>query len=113
MHKGFAHTTKSLTPRAERFPIKVPVRYREKNRFEWQEGESENISGSGILFRAANVVFPNTPVELTFVMPSGNGDGGATVMCHGQAVRTMVSKAPSQSPTVGMRFQKYHMARNR
>ncbi len=113
MQKGFSHTTKSLTPRAERFAIKVPVRYREQNRFEWQEGQSENISGSGILFHAADVVYPNTPVELTFVMPSENGGAGATVMCHGHAVRTMVSQRSEKQPTVGMRFQKYHMTRNR
>ena len=33
--------------RAQRFEIKVPVRYREQNQEKWHEGRTENISQSG------------------------------------------------------------------
>ena len=52
-------------PRAPRFVIPLAILYRTPGDAAWLEGWTENISRSGVLFRADHQVAPDTPVELT------------------------------------------------
>jgi hypothetical protein len=77
-----------VSPRAERFAIETTIRYRIVGHEEWHQGKTENISGSGVLFRTRNLVARRTRVEMIFALPKGGPSaGGASVKCFGQIVR--------------------------
>jgi hypothetical protein len=77
------------TPRARRFPMEFPLRYRPADdTTAWLEGRGANISRSGMLFRAEQSLRLRAPVEMTFVMPVEiPGESPATVICQGHVVR--------------------------
>jgi PilZ domain len=100
------------TPRAERFPIHMMLRFRAPGEAEWLQGEIENISRSGILFRAPKVVDVNTPVELKFDLPvEVGGEPGAEVVSLGRIVRTILPPSSDAYPTAAVKFLNYRMAR--
>ena len=45
------HEYKPTLPRAPRYTLQIPLRYRQAGDPSWREGRSENISRSGVLFR--------------------------------------------------------------
>ena len=51
-------------PRAERYAIPIAILYRSPGELDWQPGLTENISRSGVLFRAHRRLEPNTPLEM-------------------------------------------------
>ncbi len=76
------------TRRAPRFPLQFPLRYRSEDDAEWREGHGSNISRSGLLFRAEQLIPLRTPIELSFVLPLQiPGKSVATVVCRGRVVR--------------------------
>ena len=76
------------TPRALRFPLVFPLRYRPDEDRKWHQGRGANISRSGLLFRAEQPLALRTPVEVTFVMPARiPGESPAEVLCWGRVVR--------------------------
>jgi hypothetical protein len=112
MENHLASGASNRSQRAQRFAIQAPLRYRESNDVEWLEGRTENISDSGVLFRALEILQPDTPVELTFVLPVKNrGAGGATVFCHGRTVRTILPAATDESPSIAVKILKYRLNR--
>jgi hypothetical protein len=77
-----------VLPRAERFAIETTIRYRDVGQKGWHQGRTENISGSGVLFRAKDLVALKTRVEMIFpLLVKGSGATGANVRCFGQIVR--------------------------
>jgi hypothetical protein len=82
------------TPRAPRFPLEFPLRYRAGEAADWRQGRGTNISRSGLLFRAEQLLSLRAPVEVSFVMPVDiPGESPATVICQGHVVR----QAPGDS----------------
>lgn len=76
------------TPRAPRFPLEFPLRYRAGEDAAWRQGRGANISRSGLLFRAEQPLRLRAPVEVSFVMPVEiPGEFPATVICQGHVVR--------------------------
>ncbi len=73
--------------RATRFDVPVPLRYRSVGTSPWSEGRIENISRSGVLFRADEPLPVDTPVEMTFALPVG--PDARDVLCRGRVVRTV------------------------
>ena len=61
--------THSLRLRAARFMMRTPVRYRLVGDSEWHEGQTENISRSGVLFRVERASEPSAPIEMRLVLP--------------------------------------------
>ncbi len=61
--------TSGGAPRAPRFAIQMPVRYRVCGQVNWYEGRAENISRSGVLFRGQRIIEPLTSIEMSFVLP--------------------------------------------
>jgi PilZ domain len=94
--------TQNSNSRAQRFPIRGAMRYRIRGEKLWREGVAENISVSGMLFRGEHFVKPNTPIEVSFVLPGKqrSGESGAKVVSHGIVVRSTVS--PGESGTAMM-----------
>jgi hypothetical protein len=76
-------------PRAPRFAVDLPVRYRAAADADWQEAVTENISRSGVLLRAPRQLRPRTAIELVIKVPSPvPGAPPEDVTCLGDVVRT-------------------------
>jgi len=83
------YTSGSLR-RAPRFAIHARVLYRETGQTNWCEGKIENISRSGLLFRADHYLAPKTSIEIRFVLPVEiSSEAAAEVICRGAIVRAV------------------------
>jgi hypothetical protein len=76
--------------RAHRFSLQLPMKYRPVGHTGWREGTTENISRSGVLFRAPDLLEPNTSVEMRVALPVGpTPELFPQVLCTGRIVRTV------------------------
>lgn len=98
--------------RSQRFPIKVPVRYRKKQEKVWLDGRTQNISQSGLLFEAPQPLNPDTIVQLCFSLPANmEGESGATVLCEGRTVRTILPAISDEPPSMAVKLLDYKLKR--
>lgn len=104
-----------LVPRADRFQMVLPVQYRAMSdsaaEQTWHEGLIENISGSGVLFRAAEPLAAATAIELMFSLPSSAHQPPATVRCRAQVVRAAPPQPPDTRTALAVVIQHYRLAR--
>src|SRR6202790_168412 len=56
--------------RAQRFYLQLPLRYRRLGEKEWHVGTTENISRSGMLFEADELLQPAAQLEINLVLPA-------------------------------------------
>ena len=76
--------------RAPRYPIQTTLQYRLSGETTWSDGRTENISRSGLLFRAGNLLEVNAPIEMSFVLPvEMAGEAAVKVSCRGRIVRAI------------------------
>jgi len=81
-------TRKAWTPRERRLRHRVPMLFRAAGSQEWIEGESENVSRSGLLFRSLTQIAVGTKVEIILDMPKElTGEEEARVVCEAGVVR--------------------------
>jgi hypothetical protein len=75
------------TPRAYRYSVETAVRFRLSSAGPWVEGQTINVSPTGVLFSTAGVV-PSTgaAIELTVAL-SALGPVVADVSCQARIVR--------------------------
>ena len=100
----------ALIPRAPRFTMQLPLQYRLSGESEWRRGTTENISRSGVLFRADQPLEPNASVEFSVELPTGIfGLAATAILCRGEVVRTV--EAEDVSPTLAARILDYHFQR--
>lgn len=80
--------------RATRFPLHVPVYFRELDSRKWLHGTTENISYTGILFRSLAPLLPETELSLRVQLPvRTKGLQSAEVRCKAKVVRVEPSQA--------------------
>ena len=94
--------------RASRYPVNITVRYRPLGEIGWVESKTINISRSGILFEADEPLDVDTPLEISFDLPTefgGSGDG--TLTCRGMVVRTIMPPASDAPPVVAATIANY------
>ena len=97
--------TPGLRPRATRFPVEIPFRYRRIGEIEWTDGTTENMSCSGVLFRAPQLVRPETPLEMRFQLPAQlAGQSTQEVACNGYVVRTVEAARPGEPPALASKL---------
>jgi DNA-binding response OmpR family regulator len=108
--QGPSTSRKQLSPfRAQRFRLSLPLKYRQLGRDDWHVGTTENISRSGVLFRAEEIVPTNVQLEISLVLPAEiAGLAAAEVVCRGEVVRTMEPESPSMSPALAAKILQYH-----
>jgi PAS domain S-box-containing protein len=95
--------------RATRFDLHLPLKYRLVGESGWREGTTENISRSGMLFRAEEFVAPNAQLEINLVLPAEiAGLAAAEVVCRGEVVRTVETGVGAVSPTLAAKILQYH-----
>jgi len=73
--------------RAERFPMRIPLKYRAVGAREWRDGTTANISASGVLFSAESMLQQGIRLELTLVFPGQVSSQYGRVICYGNVVR--------------------------
>ena len=91
-------------PRAQRFPIHLPILYRRRGDRDWHEGMTINFSRTGILFRAERKLPKNSHLELSIRFPED-----LTVFCHGPVVRGETPQFPETQPALAIQIQHYNM----
>jgi len=94
--------------RAQRFNLHLPLKYRPLGEDGWHNGTTENISRSGMLFRAEEVVPANVQLEINLVLPAEiAGLSAAEVVCRGEVVRS-VSDTSTVGPALAAKIIQYH-----
>ncbi|HEX9365365.1 MAG TPA: PilZ domain-containing protein [Vicinamibacterales bacterium] len=99
-------------PRATRFAIPITIFYRTPGDASWQEGWTENISKSGVLFRADREIKLDTPVEMLLDIPAFIATPVAgTALCRGRIVRAERPSADEDRPAFAARIFECEPAR--
>jgi len=81
---------------AQRFNLHLPLKYRQLGEQNWRNGTTENISRSGMLFQAEEMIPANVQLEINLVLPVEiAGLSSAEVICRGEVVRTLKPGAVS------------------
>ena len=95
--------------RAQRFDLHLPLKYRLLGENDWRKGTTENISRSGMLFRAEELIPPNAQLEINLVLPAEiAGLSAAEVVCRGEIVRAMEPETPTMHPALAAKILQYH-----
>ena len=98
------------TPRAPRYPIQISMKYRSSGDTEWRDGYTENISRSGVLFRADQPMPVQTLIEMLLALPSEiAGSDEATVICRGRVVRMEPARHDDPRPALAAAIAGYRL----
>ena len=105
-----AFTEKRIPPfRARRFNLQLPLRYRLLGEKDWRPGTTQNISRSGLLFQAQELLEPNAQLEISLVLPAEIAGLAATeVVCRAEVVRPIRGQSPELSPALAAKILQYH-----
>jgi PAS domain S-box-containing protein len=100
---------KSPPFRARRFNLQLPLRYRPLGEKSWRPGTTENISRSGLLFQAEELLHPNAQVEISLVLPAEiAGLASTEVICRGEVVRSVGAQGQGLHPALAAKILQYH-----
>jgi PAS domain S-box-containing protein len=101
---------KKIPPfRARRFNLHLPLRYRPLGEKSWRPGTTENISRSGLLFQAQEVLHPSAQLEISLVLPAEiAGLASTEVICRGEVVRSVEGQGRGVSPALAAKILQYH-----
>jgi PAS domain S-box-containing protein len=95
--------------RAQRFQLHLPLKYRRLDEEVWHDGQTKNISRSGLLFQAEDLLQPNVVLEINLVLPAEIAGLSATeVVCRGEIVRTVQPMGDEMPPALAARILQYH-----
>lgn len=97
--------------RARRFEFALPLQYRPVGEKAWCEGQMENISRSGVLFRAPALLDIDTEVELCFVLPVTGAR--PAIWCRGRVVRKVVRGGDTRRPGLAVTIACYRFQRGK
>jgi len=105
----FTPLGESSASRAQRFQLRLPLRYRRLGEAQWHVGKTENISRSGMLFEADELLEPAVQLEINLVLPKEiAGLSETEVVCRGEVVRTVEPHGEMLSPALATRILQYH-----
>jgi CheY-like chemotaxis protein len=94
--------------RAQRINLHLPLKYRRLGEQHWRKGTTENISRSGMLFHAEEVLQPNAQLEINLVLPAEIAGLAATeVICRGEVVRSFEPTDTTVSPALAAKILQY------
>jgi two-component system, cell cycle sensor histidine kinase and response regulator CckA len=94
--------------RAQRFQLHLPLKYRRLDEEDWHDGETRNISRSGLLFQAEDLLQPNVILEINLVLPPEiAGLSQTEVVCRGEIVRTVQTAGDEMPPALAAKILQY------
>ena len=94
--------------RAQRFQLQLPLKYRRLDEQNWHDGETRNISRSGLLFQAEDLLQPNVVLEINLVLPAEiAGLSPTEVVCRGEVVRTVQPAGEEMPPALAAKILQY------
>jgi len=100
---------KKEVKRAARFPIRTAIHYRPEGKDNWHTGETENISGSEVLF-VRDLLTVNKALVLKFPLPTEIGsEAGAIMLCCGHIVRTILPPVSDLPAPMAAQFNDYQL----
>ena len=104
-----AFAGRKISPfRARRFNLHLPLRYRLLGEKNWLPGTTENISRSGLLFQAQELLEPNAQLEINLVLPTEIAGLSATeVVCRGEVVRSIGPEGSELHPALAAKILQY------
>jgi PAS domain S-box-containing protein len=95
--------------RAQRFQLHLPLKYRRLDEEKWHDGQTRNISRSGLLFQAEDLLPANVQLEINLVLPAEIAGLSATeVVCRGEIVRTVKPNGEKMPPALAAKILQYH-----
>ena len=98
--------------RAPRYSLPIAILYRTPSDPTWLEGQTENISRSGVLFRTARPIERNTPVELMLEIPNFITTSVAgPAICRGRIVRAVAPSPLEDRPAFAAAILEFELAR--
>ena len=98
--------------RPRRFGIQIRLRYRLNGGSKWWEGTTYNISRSGVLFRGEEFAEPNTPLEMSLVLPAEIfGTRPAEVVCKGKVIWSERPRDEWALPALASTISHYRLVR--
>lgn len=104
--------TRNNYQRAVSSPIRTGIHYRPEGKEDWQLGETKNLSPSGMLFNASELLAVNTALDLAFPLPTEIGsEAGPIILCRGRVVRTILPPASDQLGSMVADFSVYRLPR--
>jgi len=95
--------------RAPRLPLNLQLRYRAVGAARWHEGRVENISRSGVLFRAVDLVDLDAQVEITLLLPVRAS--ASAIVCRGRIVRTVLPGGSERRSGLAATISRYRFRR--
>ncbi len=106
---AYATQTQQLPlSRAKRFQLQLPLKYRRVDEENWHQGQTRNISRSGLLFQAESALQPNVVLEINLVLPSEiAGLSPTEVVCRGEVVRTVRPEQEEMPPALAAKILQY------
>jgi hypothetical protein len=84
-------------PRAPRHQLSIPIRYKSAAHPDWQDGEIQNISETGLFVAGTEMLPDKSRIEMAFEMPvqiSGKQD--SAVLCSGRVSRLNTRPTPGK-----------------
>ena len=94
--------------RAQRFKLRVPLRYRLGGQNTWHDGTTENISRSGVFFRASERLRGGEQLEINLVLPPEiSGLSAVEVVCRGEIVRSTEPEGATMAPAMAAKILHY------
>ncbi len=98
----------SSVSRAKRFNFHIPLKYRLSGERAWRKGTTQNISRSGMLFRAEKGIPPQAQLEINLVLPEEiSGLSAAEVVCRCEVVRALTSEPPTMNAVLAAKILRY------
>lgn len=112
MFPWFRKKDLAKSARAPRIYAVIPLYFRELGGFGWKTGMTENISQSGVLFKADQVMNVGTPVEMQYSPPAQvTWTTNNQVSCRGKIVRTQAAPSPAAKPACAAHIVTYDAGR--
>jgi DNA-binding response OmpR family regulator len=94
--------------RAQRFQLQLPLKYRRLDEETWHDGKTRNISRSGLLFQAEDLLQPNVVLEISLVLPAEiAGLSPTEVVCRGEIVRSVAAPGEEMPPALAAKILQY------
>ena len=84
-------TKRKILQRAERIPVATKIDFRRLGSAEWRSGTTVNISRTGVLFQAEELLPVYTPLEMKLeIPPQVMDEESGRVLTKGYIVRTVL-----------------------